>query len=114
MSRTNPFHKDTNYFLIFSLINVHKRISAGIETLDTFANTQWMFDNKHVLKIRKQMNSLEAEAYKVTAEGVNIDEYIENFILGGHKHLLKRDEKAMGNFSRELKALKIVRTHSYL
>lgn len=59
--------------------------------------------------MRKQMNSLEAETYKVTPEGVNIDEYIENFIIGGHKHLLKRDDKAMGDFSRELKAVKIVR-----
>lgn len=51
------------------------------------------------------MNSLESERYKLKADGVNIDEYVDNFLLGGHKHLLKR--KSM-DFSREKKVLKIV------
>lgn len=52
------------------------------------------------------MNSLETEIYKMSADGVNVDEYIDNFLLGGHKHLLKRGDNL--DFSKERKLVKIV------
>lgn len=87
-------------------MNVQRKINNGLETIETFANNQWNFDYKNLVQIRKQLNSLEAQTYKISSEGIDIDEYIENFVLGGHKHLMRR--KSM-DFSREKKIVKIVR-----
>lgn len=77
--------------LFFSLINVHKRIALGLQTLEIFANTQWEFDNKNILEIRKRLNSIERKLYKISSEGVDVEKYIENCVIGAHEYLIKRD-----------------------
>jgi hypothetical protein len=60
-----------------------------MDAVETFANSQWDFDNSNMLKVRTKMNSTELQNYKVTIDNVDIDDYIEKAVLGGHKFLMK-------------------------
>ncbi|KAG5683183.1 hypothetical protein PVAND_012479 [Polypedilum vanderplanki] len=89
------------------LWRVHKKIAKGMDAVETFANSQWDFDNSNMLKLRTKMNEIELQNYKVTIDNVNVDEYVENSVFGGHKFLMKNscDEK---DFERGRKIVKIV------
>jgi hypothetical protein len=52
------------------------------------------------------MNDTEKAKYKVTPEGIDMDLYLENCILGGHKYLLKSKKPA--DFEKGKRIIKIV------
>ncbi|CAG9801690.1 unnamed protein product [Chironomus riparius] len=72
---------------------VQKKISRGTKTIEIFANNQWTFDNSNVIQIRSKMNEFELMKYKVSSDGIDIEKYMEDCLLGGHRFLLKDGSK---------------------
>lgn len=93
--------------ILFSLWRVHKRIAKGIESLEIFGTQQWTFDNTNVVQIRSKMNELELSKYRVSSEGIDIEKYIEDCLLGGHKYLLK-DGSKFEDFEKGRRLMSIV------
>ena len=54
------------------------------------------------------MNEYELMKYKVTADGIDIEKYMENCLLGGHQFLLK-DGNKFEDFARGRTTMRIVR-----
>jgi alcohol-forming fatty acyl-CoA reductase len=85
------------------LWKVHERIAKGMEVLQYYANNQWDFDNKHAIRIRAKLNNLEKKLYKCDAEGVDINKYFENCVLGSRRYLLKQTDDRIPAAQRMMK-----------
>lgn len=79
-----------------------------MDALEIFGHHQWTFDNSNVLQIRSKMSEFELMKYKVTSDGIDIEKYIDDCLLGGHKYLLK-DGSKHEDFENGRRTMRIVR-----
>lgn len=54
------------------------------------------------------MNEYELMKYRVSSDGIDIEKYMEDCLLGGHKYLL-RDGSKYEDFSSGRRTMRIVR-----
>lgn len=58
------------------------------------------------------MNEYELMKYRVSSDGIDIEKYMEDCLLGGHKYLL-RDGSKYEDFSSGRRTMRIVRAFKY-
>jgi len=75
------------------LWRVQKRVIKGYTMLEYFANKQWNFDNECAKVARANLNSLELERYRCSADNVDIRAYMKDTILFIRRYMLhEKDE----------------------
>jgi fatty acyl-CoA reductase len=95
-------------------------VDAGASSLGYFTSHDWQFDNRNLLAIQDQMNQRDRETFDFNLKKINWDRYIEIYILGMKRFILKEEEMITNNKhnrrdgSDEFKWRRIVKTSSFV
>ena len=76
-------------FLIFSLVNVQKRVSQGLKVLQYYTTRDWIFKNENFIKLYQEMNEVDKEKFYCDLKQIEIKDYLKNYIIGTRHYLLK-------------------------
>ncbi|GJQ78015.1 hypothetical protein Trydic_g2365 [Trypoxylus dichotomus] len=87
------------------LWKVQMRIIYGQSVLDYYTSHEWVFDNSQSLKARSWMNKKELTRYTVTADGFDMEKYIENGAMGMRRYLLKEPDENLPKAKRTMKIM---------
>ncbi|XP_045465464.1 uncharacterized protein LOC123674585 [Harmonia axyridis] len=87
------------------LMRVQKRVAKGFEVLEYYANNQWTFNNRESLELRKFMNPLEKEKYRLDTEGFDFQEYLENCVISIRRHMLNEPDETLPASRRHMMIL---------
>jgi fatty acyl-CoA reductase len=74
---------------IFSLVNLQKKISMGMNMLQYFSMRKWDFRSEKISEIRSNLSAEEKEIFYSYFEKTDVSEYMKNCILGGRQFCLK-------------------------
>lgn len=75
--------------LIFSLVNVQKKIHMGMNMLQYFSMRKWDFRLEKGANIGRFLTSEEDEIFPSYVDKPDIEEYMKNCVLGGRQFCLK-------------------------
>ncbi|XP_055606767.1 putative fatty acyl-CoA reductase CG5065 [Uranotaenia lowii] len=87
------------------LCRVHRRIAKGFEVLEYYANNQWDFDNTTVMHLREKINDVEKVKFKIDADGVVIEKYFEDCIMGARKFILNETDDTIPAARRHMRIM---------
>lgn len=90
------------------LVNIQKRISLGLETLQYYTTKTWNFKNDRLEKLQRKLNSRDQEKFELFLEQVCWEEYILNYIMGMRLFIIKESLESMPQCKRTLRRLYIL------
>lgn len=87
------------------MFKIAKRFKSAADTGEFFAMHEWDFKNdnlKEIMKIAK-MTQTDADEFNFDLRGMDWDRYVEKYMLGIRKFVLKDDMKSMGAARTKIK-----------
>lgn len=78
-----------------SLWKIQDRIAKGMDALAYFATHQWNFDDTAIKTIRKKLNAVERQKYKIDADGIDGEHYFCDCIMGARRYIVKQSDERL-------------------
>lgn len=83
---------DFEWFSVFRLCRVQRRIQKGFDVFEYYANNQWDFDNANMVYMRSIMNDTEKREFPIEDKDIDVNEYFEDCIRSARKYVLNQSD----------------------
>ncbi|XP_046975938.1 putative fatty acyl-CoA reductase CG5065 [Vanessa cardui] len=77
------------------MINVVKRLTAGLDLLEYYTSRDWKFRNDYFRSFENRISEEEREIFNTSISKINVDDYMRNYIKGLRKYYCKEDESTL-------------------
>ena len=78
-----------------SLNQVYDKVNRSMQALEYFTTNEWYYRNNHFLEINETLSEDDREKFLCDVRRIHWPTYIETFILGVRKFLLKEDPSTL-------------------
>lgn len=73
------------------MVRIQEKLRKAIGTITFFTTKEFRFRNDNVLQLYTKMSLQDRETFGFDINGINWREYIETYVLGTRKYILKED-----------------------
>ncbi|XP_059487923.1 putative fatty acyl-CoA reductase CG5065 [Neocloeon triangulifer] len=73
------------------MMRVQQKLSRAVACLEFFTTHEWRFTNHNVTQLAGQLCPLDQQTFNFDIKGVNWAQYMENYVLGTRRFILKED-----------------------
>ncbi|XP_050358546.1 putative fatty acyl-CoA reductase CG5065 [Nymphalis io] len=77
------------------MINLSKRLDAGMEVLEYYTVRNWTFKNDYFKSFETKLSKDEREIFTTDLMLINLDEYMKNYIKGMREFYCKEDDSTL-------------------
>ncbi|EFN74233.1 Fatty acyl-CoA reductase 2, partial [Camponotus floridanus] len=85
------------------MVRIQKRILDGIEVLQYFITRQWIFYNKNIITLCKDITPLDQKIFPTMVYNVDEMEYFKHLVLGMRQYCMKEDLSTLPKARRRQK-----------
>ncbi|XP_054266767.1 putative fatty acyl-CoA reductase CG5065 isoform X1 [Macrosteles quadrilineatus] len=73
------------------MLKIHKKLQRAVTCLEYFTTNEWKFMNDNMAQLMKEMHPADREKFNFNISDLNWKTYIESYVLGTRKYILKED-----------------------
>lgn len=77
------------------MINLHKRISHGLNILQYYTTKEWHFKNNNFLSLQNRITEAENEVFFTDVSKLNRDEYLRDYVIGTRHYVCNEDPESL-------------------
>lgn len=77
------------------MVNLHKRISHGLNILQYYTTKEWHFKNNNFLSLQKRITEAENEVFFTDVSKLNRDEYLRDYVIGTRHYVCNEDPESL-------------------
>ncbi|XP_023238990.1 putative fatty acyl-CoA reductase CG5065 isoform X2 [Centruroides sculpturatus] len=77
------------------LLEVYKSLHRAVRLLEYFTTNEWHFDCNNVLLLMNSLSGRDRQTFGFDIRPINWSLYMENYVLGVRRYLLKEDESTL-------------------
>ncbi|XP_047542412.1 putative fatty acyl-CoA reductase CG5065 isoform X2 [Vanessa atalanta] len=77
------------------MVNVIKRLHAGLDLLDYYTARNWTFKNDYFMSMENRISKEEREIFYTNITTINVDDYMRNYMKGIREFYCKEDESTL-------------------
>lgn len=96
-------YQKCNYFSIFSVVRLHKRVNESLGLLSYFIFNEWKFNNDKSRELVNKLSVKDRELFDIDLNTLDWRNYVDDFTLGVRRFLNKEEEKTMPAARKKLK-----------
>lgn len=74
-----------------------------MEVFEYYTSNTWDFDNAHVLRLRKILNAVEQDKFRIDGINVDITEYFYHCVRAARRFILKESDESIPAAKRHMK-----------
>nr|CAB3244729.1 fatty acyl-CoA reductase 1 [Phallusia mammillata] len=90
------------------VMRLNQRIATNVKVLQFFISNQWNWDVTKTMHLMSQLNSSDQQSFNFDAQTINWQTYINRYVIGVKKYLLKEDLDSYPAQRRRLKRLHLL------
>ncbi|XP_013781053.1 putative fatty acyl-CoA reductase CG5065 [Limulus polyphemus] len=87
------------------LVALYKKLHRAVHILEYFTTNEWTFHCNNVLMLLDQLEGKDKETFSFDVRPIKWAPYMENYVLGVRKFILKEDESTLPAARRKLQRL---------
>lgn len=70
------------------MVRVQKKVTQGQKVLQYYTTREWNFKHDNFLQLKEEMNDVDSEKFYIDLNKIDLNAYMENYILGIRKYLV--------------------------
>ncbi|XP_053203007.1 fatty acyl-CoA reductase 1-like [Panonychus citri] len=90
------------------LNQVYQKVHRAMNALEYFTTNEWTFRNENFVNLMKSLEPDDFTKFSLDVGSINWCDYIENYILGVRKYLLKEDPATLPKARKNIKRLYLI------
>ncbi|XP_015793649.1 putative fatty acyl-CoA reductase CG5065 [Tetranychus urticae] len=90
------------------LNQVYQKVHRAMNALEYFTTNEWTFKNENFKQLMQSLNQKDFEKFSIDVQSINWCDYIENYVLGVRKYLLKEEPRTLPKARANLKRLYLI------
>ncbi|XP_013778496.1 fatty acyl-CoA reductase 1-like [Limulus polyphemus] len=96
------------------LTRLYTKLHRAVDSLEYFTMNEWTFHCNNVLKLFQQLEEKDKEVFNFSVESLNWSTYLQDYVLGTRRFVLKEDECTLPTARRNIKRLYIYSRLTYV
>lgn len=87
----------------YRLVRIHQRLQKAVSCLEFFTTHEWKFKNTNVQKLFSELDPNDQKTFYFDVSRLEWRSYIESYILGTRRFVLKDDPNTIPSAKKQLK-----------
>ncbi|XP_022240863.1 fatty acyl-CoA reductase 1-like [Limulus polyphemus] len=85
------------------LVQVYNRLHRAVHILEYFTTHEWTFHADNVLMLMNKLEGKDKEIFDLDIRKIDMHEYMENYVLGVRRYVLKEDDSTLPAARKKLR-----------
>lgn len=85
------------------MMRIMRKLKRAVESLEYFVTHEWTWENDNVIALQSRLNEVDRNLFNFDMKKVNWQDYVEHYVKGTRKFVLKEDDSTIPAAKRHLK-----------